>query len=277
VAKAKAKAAGDAGTHSVAVLKRTEDTEGAVVVASQNPADSLLAVAVQRGASLEELDKLMTLQERWEDREAQKGYVLAMAAFKKDPPEILKTAHVEYVNGKGETVEWDHAQLGEICEAINKGLSENDLFSDWDLDQSEKGVVKVTCVITHAMGHSKQVTMEGPPDTSGGKDALNAVSSTNTRLQRLTLLAAAGLAAKGMDKESPNDDAGVALEFITEDQAGKLSALCKKAKLSDEDIARLLTVLEVEELSTLLQKDYIAANNLLEETVARYQRRECKA
>ena len=263
------------GEHAVEVLKRTED-EPADLIVSHNPADSLIAIAVQRGASIEELEKLMALQERYEKSVSQRAYVMAMAAFKKDPPEILKTAHVQYTNSKDEVVQWDHAQLGEICEAVNKGLSEQDLFSDWDIDQSEKGLVKVTCIITHAAGHSKSVMLQGPPDTSGGKDALKAVSSTITLLQRLTLLAASGLAAKGMDKESPNYDNGAALEFITDDQAAQLSKLCKDADLTDEDITRLLTVLEVEEMATILQKDYVKAKDLLSETVARFQRRESK-
>ncbi len=40
----------------------------------------MLAIAVQQGADLQKLEKLMELQERWEKNQARKAYVAAMAA-----------------------------------------------------------------------------------------------------------------------------------------------------------------------------------------------------
>ena len=38
------------------------------------------------GGSLENIEKMMELQERWEKMEAKKAYVQAMASFKENPP-----------------------------------------------------------------------------------------------------------------------------------------------------------------------------------------------
>jgi hypothetical protein len=169
--------------------------------ARQGSPNAVIMMAMQKGYDVTLIEKMMALQERYEANEARKAYVRAMAAFKANPPEILKTKHVSYVNNKNQTVEWDHAVLGEIAEAIIKGMSPHGLYHRWDMTQPDVNTVKTTCIITHELGHSESTTMSGPPDTSGGKDNLKAVASTNTLLQRLTLLALTGLAAKGMDNE----------------------------------------------------------------------------
>ena len=203
-----------------------------------------ISAAVAQGVDkdyLETLKGLFELQLRDEANEAKKAYVKNMAAFKSNPPEILKTKHVSYVNSKNQTVEWNHAVLGEVAEAIIRGMAPHGLYHMWELDQSEKGTVKTTCIVTHELGHSEKVSMSGPPDTSGGKDTLKAMASTNTLLQRLTLLAVTGLAAKGMDNENPGNAGGEA-EFITDEQVKKLSKDITKYYKDDVEFLKHLKV-----------------------------------
>jgi len=187
--------------------RRFKEEKSPSLPATTDP-NAVLIMAMQKNYTPELIEKMMALQERYEANGARKAYAKAMAAFKANPPEILKTKHVCYTNSKNQKVEWDHAVLGEITDAIIRGMSPHGLYHRWDMEQSDKSIVKTTCIITHELGHSERMSMSGPPDTSGGKDELKAVSSTNTLLQRLTLLALTGLAAKGMDDENPGNGAG---------------------------------------------------------------------
>lgn len=145
---------------------------------------------------LDRLQKLFDLKKQWEADEARKAYVAAMAAFKADPPSIIKDKHVSFTSDRtGKTTEYDHATLGALCDAIVKGLSKYGLSHRWDVAQGD-GRVKVTCIITHALGHSESVSMHGPIDDSGGKNAIQAIASSTTYLERYTLFAATGLAAQ---------------------------------------------------------------------------------
>lgn len=229
--------------------KRMSAVESEATVSSEP--NAVILKAMDKNYSPELIEKMMDLQERYEERQSQKAYVRAMAAFKKNPPEILKTKHVEYVNSKNQTVEWDHAQLGEIAESINKGLSGFDLYARWDMEQPDKGTVKTTCIITHEDGHSEQISMSGPPDTSGNKDALKAVASTNTILQRLTLLALTGLAAKGTDIEHPSlGDVG---DFIDDKQLSTIRDLMNEREV---DGAKFLKFMKIESLEKIQAKDF---------------------
>ena len=171
----------------------------------------LLQIAVEKGTDIDQLEKLMDLQERWERNEAKKAYVSAMAGFRAECPAISKTkvAH----NSK-------HAGLAETIDQIKGLLSRHGLSHSWRTNQIE-GVIAVTCCITHAMGHSESTTLQGNPDTSGSKNAIQSVGSTVSYLERYTLFAILGLASKDMD-----DDGGLPEKKprITEQQTLEIDA-----------------------------------------------------
>lgn len=160
------------------------------------PSD-LLRLAVEQGADMEKLEKLMALQERWEANQARKAYVEAMAEFKKNSPEIYKDKNVSFT---GTT--YNHATLGGICEVVIASLANHGLSHRWDIVQPPSGMIEVKCIITHMLGHNESTSLEAPPDNSGKKNGIQQIASTVTYLQRYTLLAACGLATKDM----PDDD-----------------------------------------------------------------------
>lgn len=171
----------------------------------------ILQAAVDKGLQPETLKQLMELQERWEANEARKEFVEAMNAFKKNPPEILKNRHVKFGN-----TEYDHATLDHVCQQVSERLSAHGISHRWTVEQADARI-KVTCVLTHQRGHSETTTLEGPPDNSGSKNAIQAVGSAVTYLQRYTLLAATGLAAKGQDTDGvTNPHPSKAMEDVYE-------------------------------------------------------------
>ena len=70
-------------------------SNGTALVASTPTPMELLQIAVQKGVDLDQLTKLMDLQERWEARESKRRFDEAMGEFKKNPPVIeIGRAHV---------------------------------------------------------------------------------------------------------------------------------------------------------------------------------------
>src|SRR4051812_12546149 len=69
-----------------------------ITMMPQNPME-MVALAVSNGAPIETLERLMKLRDDFEKGEARKAYVAAMAAFKAEPIEILKTKSVKIPNG----------------------------------------------------------------------------------------------------------------------------------------------------------------------------------
>lgn len=171
-------------------------------VATQAPAGPMAAAiqALQAGMTVEQMQGLMGLQIDWEKNEARKAYVADMAAFKLNPPEILKTKLVAFSG-----TEYRHATLGDVTRAVVDALARHGFSHSWETAQ-DKGFITVTCKITHRLGHSESTKMEAQPDNSGKKNAIQQVASSITYMQRYTLLAATGLATMDMQ----DDDGGQA-------------------------------------------------------------------
>lgn len=177
------------------------ETNLAVMPSAEITPMSILQIAVSQGADIDKLAKLLELQERFEANEARKAYNAAMAEFKKSPPVIDKNKHVSYPNSKGGTTEYDHATLDNVCDKITAALSQVGISHRWKIEQAQVGDIAVTCVLTHFLGHSESTTLRAGPDQSGGKNPIQAVSSTVSYLERYTLLGAVGMATKDMDND----------------------------------------------------------------------------
>lgn len=179
-------------------------------VSMTTPAD-LLRYALDSGADLDRLERLMKMQREYEDNEARKAFVAAMAEFKKNPPIIYKDKHVEFKTEKGYTA-YDHATIGNVVEKIVAALAEHGFSHRWIPKRGEGGMMKIICVITHRLGYSEETELEAGLDQSGGKNNIQAMISTKSYLERHSLLAATGLATK----DTPDDD-GRSAEDLPDD------------------------------------------------------------
>lgn len=167
------------------------------------------------------LEKFMALQERVAVQDARKAYISAMAAFKRNPPDIEKDQKVSY-----KQTAYSHASLHNVTSKINGALSEHGLSAGWETTQEDGGIT-VKCTITHEMGHSESTALTAGADTSGSKNSIQAIGSTISYLQRYTILALTGLATKDMDDDG--NGGGAPLEFVTEKQAIQISEMAEAA------------------------------------------------
>jgi hypothetical protein len=187
------------------------------------PSD-LLRLAVEGGADLDRLERLMALQTQWEANEARKAYVADMAEFKKAPPEITKDKIVGYKNKDGSVTGYMHATIGNVTNKIVAALAMRGFSHRWDLEQQSGGLIVVTCVLTHKLGHSERTMLSSTRDDSGKKNNIQQMASTITYLERYTLLAACGVATKDQ-----GDDDGESAESEKEEPTRALPIIAGKA------------------------------------------------
>lgn len=157
-----------------------------------NPSD-LMRLAIAKGGNLDQLERFMQMQLAWEANEARKAYVAAMAEFKRDPPTIIKNKKVSFDTSKGKT-SYMHATIGNVVGLTIAALAKHGFSHRWDIVQKDGGAIEVTCILTHAFGHSEKVSLQASRDDSGSKNPIQAVSSAVSYLQRYTILAVCGLA-----------------------------------------------------------------------------------
>ncbi|HYE70639.1 MAG TPA: ERF family protein [Aquabacterium sp.] len=233
------------------VVETAGETLPAQIQQERSPGMALLQVAASRGAPPEELEKWMALHERWEANEARKAYMEAMAAFKSVSLRIEKDRLVRIKHKIGDGVtEYRHASLAAVVDAAVARMGEFGLSHKWEPTQSDGGV-SVKCVITHKLGHSESVTLAGPRDDSGSKNTLQQIASTITYLERYTLMAILGLAAKEMDDDARTSGAPPA--FISVDQATALTDLAREHGVTQK---RFFTYMKVDAMEKILASDY---------------------
>ena len=201
----------------------------------------LLSLAVEQGADLDRLEKLMNLKLQWEANEARKAYIEAMAEFKKNAPKINKDKHVRFATQKGVT-EYNHATLANVLDKIDTELGNNGLTVSWGTSY-DNNIVKVTCRITHVLGHYEETSLTAGKDESGGKNSIQGIGSTITYLQRYTILALTGLATQDQD-----DDGAGATAYISDKE---LSTITDMVNAKDVDLAKFLKYVGAESLETI--------------------------
>lgn len=180
---------------------------------------SLLSAALERGVDDGMLAQLIGFHERSLALEAHKAFEIALAAAKAGLPVIAKNRQA--MLGRQA---YRHEDLAEIARTVAPILARHGLSYRFR-SSAEGGLVTVTCVIAHRDGHSEQTQLSAGADQSGEKNALQAIGSTLTYLQRMTLKAALGLAAADDD----DGKAAGAGETITRQQARELIGLADKA------------------------------------------------
>lgn len=182
---------------------------GALTLADNSPAAMMMA-AMDRGASLEQIEKMMDLQDRWEAKEAEKAYNKAFADFKAEAVVIIKAKQVTDGPLRGKS----YAELHDVVHAVTPALSKHGLSTSWKLTRDEPQWLEVTCTLKHVGGHSESVSMGGPPDAGGAKNALQARASTKSYLERYTLKAVCGVAEGGDDTDGNEPVQTVPMELL---------------------------------------------------------------
>jgi len=235
-----------------------EVLEPVKVSTEARPEDSFLTifkVSVEKGFEPAFIEKMMELQERNDANNARKAFHEAMAEFKANAPDIQKDKTVSYtVQGKGTTT-YNHASLANVTQKINKALSEYGLSAAWITSQGEGGIT-VKCTITHKLGHSESTSLTAAPDSSGGKNSIQAIGSSVTYLERYTILALTGLATHEMDDDASGDE----VVYITAEQVKTLKDEREKRKVDGPKFLNHFGVKSIEEIPAARFKE---AKNLI--------------
>ncbi|WP_276483599.1 ERF family protein [Paraflavitalea pollutisoli] len=166
----------------------------------------LLEQAIAKGVDLDQLQKLMDLQDRWEQKQAKKAFLDALALFQTRCPVIPKKKIAKIASARG-SYSYRFADLGTIRGAIQEALQMCGLSYRWEFKEAN-GKLKVVCLVSHRDGHTETTEMEAGVDATGGKNDIQQKGSTHTYLQRYTLIGALGLATADEDNDGETTKPG---------------------------------------------------------------------
>ncbi len=120
---------------------------------------------------------------------------------------------------------------------------------------AQNGVIAVTTRISHIQGHFEETTLSAPSDTSGSKNAIQAIGSTISYLQRYGILALTGLATTDQDDDGQGD-----VEYIDDKQKHQLADMMAAKNVSE---AKFLAFLKLDSLDLLPKSKFQKAMDAL--------------
>lgn len=169
------------------------------------PADPMISmierVAMDPGSDLAKLERMLELKERHDANAAKALYAAAFAQASADFPTIP-------LNGKGHNGK-PYATLEDITKLTRPVLSAHGLALTFAVAVAD--LVTVTAKLMHKAGHCETTEMALPRDTTGSKNAVQAVGSTQKYGQRYTAQAILGLSL-GADDEDDGRGSGPAMD-----------------------------------------------------------------
>lgn len=197
---------------------------------------TLIDRAMSNGVDISQLEGLFDLQERYEKNESIKIFNSAMSNFQSICPAIPRTKKAHNSN---------YTPLDHALKIIRPSLTECELTVDWKTEQVEQETL-VTCIISHVTGHSKTTSLKAGAETSGSKNAIQAIGSTVSYLQRYTMFSALGLASGEMDDDGGSFGGNV--EYINTSQAANIRALLSELGREEQRFCSWAKVPEIEQI-----------------------------
>lgn len=148
----------------------------------------LLRAAVDKGADVATLERLAKLYESAETAQKKAEFNAALADAKRDIKPIIKDKAVGSM--------YKYETFAAIAEAVDPVLSEHGLFYTFPdaAGHNDPALVTVCCRLSHRNGYSVEATRSAKPDVGQNRNAVQAMGSSITYLQRYTLKAVLGLA-----------------------------------------------------------------------------------
>jgi hypothetical protein len=150
-----------------------------------------MEIAINTNADVDKLEKLMDLQDRFEKKEAKKAFTKAMARFQSLCPVIKKTK-----TGHN----FSYAPMCDVIDQVKALESDCGLSHRFEQD-TQNDSISITCVVSHIDGHSERLRLEALADQTGSKNAVQAIGSTITYLQRYSYLGSFGIATADEDMD----------------------------------------------------------------------------
>jgi hypothetical protein len=216
---------------------RQIDEAPALSVATMNPMQMAYQL-ISSGADFASVKEMMALSKELAADQARRAFDEAVAAAKAEIPTISK-------NAKGHN-DKRYANFAAYAKVVDPLIAQHGLSYRFRTEQTDR--ITVTCVLSHKGGHSEENSLSGPPDNSGSKNAIQAIGSTLTYLQRYTLIQALGLAASDDDDGRSHGKDEQDLAKITEAQASVIRELMEKAELSADQFCQHYKIESVPDL-----------------------------
>lgn len=214
---------------------------------------SIIAMAaMDKDMDVAKLEKLMDLQERILNRNAAQAFSAAFSKMQSELPEIEKKGQIMVKD----ELRSRYGLFEDINEAVKPILKDYGFAISFRIQQ-DATTIKVTGVLRHEQGHFEETDIILPTDSSGSKNAVQAIGSSVSYGKRYTMCALLNITTRGED-----DNGAASTEVLDTEKAVEIDLMITQVKANKP---KFLKYMGVDDVRKIRATDYQKAKTLLED------------
>lgn len=168
-----------------------QNNELAVVDQSSAVLAVISRAAADPNVDMDKLERLLDMQERIMGKQAETEFNAALAAMQAEIPSVAE-------RGTGHNIKY--ATLEDIVDVVRPIMNKYGFAITFSVEQADKSIT-VVGELVHKGGHSKKTSMMLPHETSGSKNAVQAIGSSISYGKRYVLCAMLNIATRKEDDD----------------------------------------------------------------------------
>ena len=208
--------------------------------------------AADPACDLDKMERLLSMKERIDKEENSRQFNADMASMQIEMPSVAE-------RGTGHNIKY--ATFEDINDVAKPIMSKYGFAVSFKVVETDRGV-RVTGLLLHRSGHREETEMTFPSDTSGSKNAVQALGSSISYAKRYIMSAMLNITTRG---EDDNGFAAVPDAIVSFSQAAELNALLARCKPETQDGVKKI----YGDLETLGKSEFNKAMAQLKKAVAR--------
>lgn len=243
------------------VVRATENPVADVRDISSGLLDVIARAARDPSVDIEKMERLFAMQERILERDAKIAFTEAKRAMRPELPIITQKGHIVIrdKNNQDKIIQdTPFAKFEDINEAVMPILTRHGFDLAFKNGLAPDGKVRVTTILSHVAGHSEDTHFDLPHDSSGSKNAVQAIGSSTSYAKRYGITAILNLTIAGEDDDGVKAGAPATLD---DNQEATIEALIQEVKA---DRKKFLAFFKVAHVSDLEAAQYGQAVKMLE-------------
>jgi hypothetical protein len=237
-----------------------DESESTVLAVASNTdqVSSIMAViervALNPDVDIAKMEKLLDMQERVLNRNSRMAFASDLAAMQSEMPSIAENGAIMH----DKKLHSRYATFEDINDAVKPVLQAHGFAISFRVKQDAQ--IEVTAILSHRQGHIEETCLRLPSDTSGAKNAVQAIGSAVSYGKRYTMMAMLNITSRApADRDDDGQDTS---SVLPHEQAAEIDLLIAEAKANKK---KFLERLGVDDVRKIPAKDYHKAKSLLAE------------
>jgi len=235
------------------------------ITKAPNDSGNLIAVIerymTDKTVDVDKLDRLLQMQERVLARQALESFNADFAAIQTELPRIEQNGEVLNKSGG---VQSRYAKFEDINSAV-KPILQKYGFSIYFQTATDSNSITVTGTLCHRDSHSIQTNLSLPSDTSGNKNAVQAIGSSVSYGKRYVMCALLNLTVGG---EDDNGNPPQKTDTINAEQIKEIDGLLDQLEKLGRTRAQFFKWAKIEAVADIPQGDsYNGAVSVLKDKI----------